>query len=173
MNKYVASVSGLTGANLGFLTLRLWLGSRALLTGLEKYVGKSVTQEPLLDSTGQPDISGATMQVESKVYGFSYYRALPESLRTKFDAEPLLPAFATKTFCAILGPSLIVLGLAVLLGLFTRPALFLSGVIYTALTLGLILIGQDQGVAALGVHIALVAFALVRAQDNRFTVTRP
>lgn len=165
-------LAGLNGANLGFLTLRLWLGARAVITGLEKYAGKISVEEPLLDATGQPDASGAMMQVDHKVYGFSHYHGLPETLVTKFNAEPLLPAWALKAFGAALGPALIILGVALLTGLFTRPALFLTGLLYTALTLGLILIGQDQGVASLGVHIALVAFALFRSEDNRFTLTR-
>lgn len=172
MKDFLGKFRDLTGANLGFLTLRLWLGARAVFTGLEKYAGKVSVEEPLLDATGQPDASGVMMQVEHKVYGFSHYHGLPESLVTKFNAEPLLPSWALKAFGGALGPALILLGLALLAGLFTRPTLFLMGALYTALTLGLILIGQDQGVASLGVHIALVALALFRSGDNRFTVTR-
>jgi thiosulfate dehydrogenase [quinone] large subunit len=40
------------------------------------------------------------------------------------------------------------------------------------LTVGLILIKQDDGVAWLGIHVALVAFALALARHNRFTLLK-
>jgi len=42
--------------------------------------------------------------------------------------------------------------------------------IYVALTVGLILIKQDDGVAWLGIHMALIAFALILAKHNRFAL---
>lgn len=163
---------GLTGGNLAFLSLRLWLGARALLTGIEKYSAKITTQEPLLDATGAPDPSGAMVEIEKKVYGFSHYHPVPESLQTKLGAEPLLPEFLTRPFYFLLGPALILLGIALLLGITTRLSLFATGLLYTMLTAGLILIGQDQGVAWLGIHITLVAMALLLADHNRFALTR-
>ncbi|MDQ8186468.1 hypothetical protein, partial [Pelagicoccus sp. SDUM812002] len=47
------------GASFAFLVLRLWLGVRSLLTGLEKFAGVETKQRPLLDEFGDPDISGA------------------------------------------------------------------------------------------------------------------
>jgi thiosulfate dehydrogenase [quinone] large subunit len=163
---------GFTGRNFAFLTLRLWLGGRALITGLEKYSAKITTQEPLLDAAGAPDASGAMVEIEKKVYGLSHYHAVPESLQTKLGAEPLLPDFLTKPFYAALGPVLIITGLLLIIGVATRLSLFAMGVLYTSLTVGLILIGQDQGVSWLAIHIGLVAMALNLADDNRFAVTR-
>jgi thiosulfate dehydrogenase [quinone] large subunit len=163
---------GLTGRNLAFLSLRLWLGGRALITGLEKFSTKITTQEPLLDAAGVPDTSGAMVEIEKKVYGFSYYHPVPETLQTKLGAEPLLPDILTKPFYAALGPLLIITGLLLIAGVASRLSLFAMGVIYTALTVGLILIGQDQGVSWLAIHIGLVAMALTLADDNRFAVTR-
>jgi len=57
-----------------------------------------------------------------------------------------------------------------LLGIGTRLSLFLQGVIYTALTIGLILIKQDDGISWLGIHIALVAFALTLVKHNQFAL---
>jgi len=214
VNPPSTTVFGLTGGNLAFLTLRLWLGGRALLTGLEKYSAKITIQEPLLDAAGAPDSSGAMVEIEKKVYGLSHYHAIPDSLQTKFAAEPLLdaagapdssgamveiekkvyglshyhaipdslqtkfaaepllPDFLTKIFYASLGPALLLLGLALILGIATRISLFLTGLLYTSLTLGLILIGQDQGVSWLAIHIGLVALALSLVDHNRFAVTR-
>ncbi len=45
-----------------------------------------------------------------------------------------------------------------LVGLGTRLSLFVQGLIYIALTVGLILLGQNDGISWLGIHIALVAF---------------
>ena len=167
-----AAAKSLSGHAFAFLSLRLWLGSRALITGLEKYSAKITVQEPLLDAAGQPDMSGAMMDVEKKIYGLKYYHALPDTLQTKFAAEPLLPGFLCTPFYALLGPTLLILGLFLLLGIANRFTLFAMGALYTALTLGLFLIGQDAGVSWLAIHIGLVAFALTLVDHNRFAVTR-
>jgi thiosulfate dehydrogenase [quinone] large subunit len=59
-----------------------------------------------------------------------------------------------------------------LVGIGTRISLMLQGLLYIVLTAGLILIKQDDGVAWLGIHVALVALALVLARHNRFTILR-
>lgn len=166
------TVFGLTGHALAFLSLRLWLGSRALVTGLEKYSAKITVQEPLLDAAGQPDMSGAVVDVEKKIYGLKYYHALPDTLQTKFAAEPLLPGFLSAPFYALLGPALLVLGVLLLIGAANRLTLFAMGVLYVSLTFGLLLIGQDAGVSWLAIHIGLVALALTLVDHNRFAVTR-
>ena len=156
----------------GFWILRLWLGLRALLSGLEKFSAKISVQQPLLDAKGVPDPSGAVVEVQQKVYGLSHYQAMPDTLRDRFANEPLLPTLLTTPFYLLLGYVLIVLGLAVLLGIRTREALLGMGILYAALTVGLILIGQEQGVAWLGVHVLLVVAALVLLPFNRWSVTR-
>jgi thiosulfate dehydrogenase [quinone] large subunit len=166
------AAAGLSGRSLAFLVLRLWLGSRALIAGLEKYSAKITVQEPLLDASGQPDLSGAMLDVEKKVYGLSHYRALPDTLQTRFAAEPLLPGFLTAPFYFILGPALILLGLLLLLGVASRATLFAMGALYTGLTVGLMLIAQDAGVSWLAIHVGLVAAALVLVDHNRFSITR-
>jgi thiosulfate dehydrogenase [quinone] large subunit len=163
---------GLAGGTLAFLSLRLWLGLRAFVTGLEKFSATITIQEPLLDATGQPDMSGAMVEIEKKIYGLSHYHAVPESLQTKLAAEPLLPALLAKPFYAMLGPMMILTGILLLLGVASRLSLFAMGVLYSALTVGLILMGQDAGVAWLGIHVGLVAFALTLADQNRFALTR-
>jgi len=59
-----------------------------------------------------------------------------------------------------------------LLGLWTRLSLVLMAVLYTLLMVGLLLIHQEDGVAWLGIHLGLVAFALTLARHNRFALTR-
>lgn len=161
-----------SGRTLAFLTLRLWLGLRAVVAGVEKFSTRISIQEPLLGADGKPDPSGAIVEIERKVYGLKHYNALPDSLRTKFAEEPLLPAFLTTPFYAVLGPALILLGLMLLLGIASRPALFAMGVLYTVLTVGLMLIGQDAGVSWLAIHAGLVALALSLSDANRFSLTR-
>lgn len=133
-----------------FLVLRLWLSARAIITGLQKFAG--------------------TNEAGEKTYGTSYYMAIPDAMKEAFSAQPLLPDFLTKPFYAALGYGLIAVGLMLLVGIGTRISLVLMGVLYTALTFGLILIGADDGISWLGVHIILVALALAYAKHNRFAV---
>ena len=155
-----------------FLLLRLWLGLRAVTAGLEKFAGKVSEQTPLLDEFGQPDINGAVVAVERKVYGLKYYQGIPAALQSKFAAEPLLPAFLLKPYAASLGWILIASGLLLLAGVTTRTMLFVHGLIYISLSFGLILINESGGVAWLAAHMILVVAALMLARHNRFALSR-
>ncbi len=155
-----------------FWTLRAWLGLRTLLSGLEKFSAKISVQQPLLDEKGNPDPSGAVVEVSQKVYGFSHYQAIPDSLKDKFAGEPLLLSIFTVPFYLTLGYILIILGVLLLIGVRTRETLLAMGLLYCVLTVGLILIGQEGGVAWLGIHVIMVAGALVLAPFNRLTITK-
>lgn len=150
-----------------FWTLRLWLGFRALLAGIEKYAGTVREQVPLLDEFGQPDINGTMVDVERKVYGLSHYHGLPKPLADQFAAEPLMPAWALSAYGAILGPLLILVGLTLLLGIVPRISLFVMGLIYVSLSIGLILLNESGGIAWLGVHVIMVVAALRLVAHDR------
>jgi thiosulfate dehydrogenase [quinone] large subunit len=156
-----------------FLVLRGWLAVRAILAGIEKFSAFRTIQKPFVDpTTGMVDPSGAMIEVKQKFYSLTNYSGIPQSLKDKFATEPLLPHAATTPFYVVLGWALIVLGVMLLVGVGTRISLFLQGLLYIALTAGLILIKQDDGVAWLGIHVGLVAFALMLAKYNRFTLLR-
>ena len=158
---------------LAFLVLRGWLAARAIVTGIEKFGAYKTIQEPLIDpATGQPDASGVLHNVSIKYYSFANYSGVPASLKEKFAHEPLLPHFALTIFDKLLGPAFILTGIMLLLGLGTRLSLFLQGLIYIALTVGLILIHQDDGISWLGIHVALVALALVLVKHNKLALLK-
>lgn len=158
---------------LAFWVLRLWLAVRAILTGIEKFSAVASIQRPVIDpTTGVEDPSGAVIDMKMKFYSLTNYSGIPAPLKDKFANEPLLPHFATGIFNHLLGPALIVSGVMLLLGLGTRLSLLAQGIIYTSLTVGLILIKQDDGISWLGIHIALVAFALTLAKHNKFTLLK-
>ena len=156
-----------------FWALRLWLGFRALFVGIQKFaVYKSVAM-PLIDpSTGQPDASGVMVNVSVKSYSWANYAGIPAGLRDKFAHDPLLPHFALTLFDRVLGPAFILTGIMLVIGLGTRLSLLIQGLLFIALTVGLVLIDQNDGVAYLGIHIGLVAAAFLLAQHNRFVVLK-
>ena len=156
-----------------YLVLRLWLGLRALFIGIEKFSSYKSVAVPLIDpTTGQPDASGVMVNVNIKSYALANYAGVPASLRDKFAHEPFIPKFALVVFDKMLGPAFILTGIMLLIGLGTRVSLLAQALIYIALTVGLVLIDQPDGVAYLGIHIGLVAAALLLAQHNRFTVLK-
>ncbi|GAB5561482.1 MAG: hypothetical protein SynsKO_31290 [Synoicihabitans sp.] len=154
----------------GYLVLRVWLGLRALLTGVEKYAGTEIVEEPLLDEFGEPDLNGAMVEIKTKVYGMEHYHGVPPPLASKFEAEPLLPNWGLSLFDAVLGPALIVLGVTLLIGLAPRISLFLQGLLYSGLSVGLILLNESGGIAWLAIHVLLVVAALRLVKHDRFSV---
>lgn len=157
-------------ASMAFVLLRLWLGIRSLITGIEKFAGVETRQRPLLDEFGDPDISGAMVNVKEKVYGFSHYHGLPKPLYDKFAAEPLMPVWMLDLYSGVLGYILILLGVLLLLGALPRISLVASGLVYVSLSVGLILLNESGGIAWLATHMILVALALVLVKYNRFAV---
>jgi thiosulfate dehydrogenase [quinone] large subunit len=157
------------GPALGVLLIRLWLGVRGLITGVEKFAGTRVSDQPVAIE-GQPNAYGLTDAATAKVYALTNYHGIPPSLLGKFQSEPLIPGFMLPAYDAMIGPAFLILGTALILGIFPRVSLFLTGLLYTSLTVGLILIQQDAGVAWLGIHVLLVALALLFSDRDRFAL---
>jgi len=156
-----------------FLALRLWLGVRALFVGINKFAAYKSVAMPLIDpSTGQPDASGVMINVNVKSYALANYAGIPVALRDKFAHEPVFPKFALVAFDRVLGPAFILTGIMLIIGLGTRISLLAQALLFIALTVGLVLIDSNDGVAYLGIHIGLVAAAFLLAQHNRFVVLK-
>jgi thiosulfate dehydrogenase [quinone] large subunit len=156
-----------------FLALRMWLGVRALFVGIQKFAAYHSVATPLIDpSTGQPDASGVMVNVNVKTYALANYAGIPSALKDKFAHEPLFPKFALVAFDRLLGPAFILTGIMLLIGLGTRLSLVVQALLFIALTVGLILIDQNDGVAWLGIHIGLVAGAFLLAKHNKFAVLK-
>jgi thiosulfate dehydrogenase [quinone] large subunit len=156
-----------------FLILRLWLGVRALFVGIEKFSAYRTVAVPLIDpTTGQPDASGVMVNVNVKSYALANYAGIPAALSDKFYHEPLFPKFVLVAFDRMLGPAFILTGIMLVIGLGTRLSLLAQAALYIALTVGLVLIDQDAGVAYLGIHIGLVAAAFLLVEHNRFAVLK-
>jgi thiosulfate dehydrogenase [quinone] large subunit len=81
-----------------------------------------------------------------------------------------MPLWATKNFALVLGYALVVLGVGLLLGLKTRLTLVLTGLIYIGLSFGLMAVQEGEGVAWLGVHVAMFAGALLLVRHNRYVL---
>ena len=151
------------------LLARLWLGVRAVQTGVEKFAGTRAGDE-VVKVDGVPNEEGLTAAGSLKYYALENYHGVPAALMKKFEGEPLMMKFALPLYDKLLGPALIILGRTILLGVAYRSSLFVLGLLYISLTWGLILIKQDDGVSWLGVHMILILGALALARHNRFAI---
>jgi thiosulfate dehydrogenase (quinone) large subunit len=128
-----------------FFLLRLFLGLRTFLAGLDKFEAKGT-------------------------YSLANYSENMTRTAQGITGASFLPLWATKSFAFALGYLLLVLGAALLLGLKTRTTLFLTGLVYIGLSFGLMAVQESEGVAWLGIHVALIAAALVLVRHNRFAL---
>lgn len=128
-----------------FLLLRLFLGLRTLMAGVEKF-----------ESGGK--------------YSFEAYYANMSRMATGITGASFMPLWMTKSFAISLGYLLIVLGVTLLLGIRTRCSLILTGLLYIGLSFGLMAVQEAQGVAWLAIHVGLIAGALVLVRHNRLAV---
>jgi thiosulfate dehydrogenase [quinone] large subunit len=128
-----------------FLLLRLFLGLRTLLAGIEKFE------------------RGGT-------YSFSNYYDNMTRMAQGITGASFMPLWATKNFALVLGYALLVLGVGLLLGLKTRLTLVLTGLIYIGLAFGLMAVQEGEGVAWLGIHVAMIVGALLLVRHNRYVL---
>ena len=128
-----------------FLLLRLFLGLRTVLAGLEKWESKGT-------------------------YSFANYYENMGRMAQGITGASFLPLWMTRGFAHSLGYALVILGVALLLGVRTRIALFLTGLLYVGLSFGLMAVQEGEGVAWLGMHVAMFAGALLLVRHNRFAL---
>ena len=140
--KSTESACELTAA---FLLLRLFLGLRTLLAGIEKFEGKGT-------------------------YSFANYYENMGRMAQGITGASFMPLWMTRNFAHVLGYALVVIGAALLLGLKTRATLVLTGLLYVGLSFGLMAVQESEGVAWLAIHVGLIAGALVLVRHNRFAL---
>ena len=133
------------GYTAAFTLLRLFLGLRTFFAGLEKFEAKGT-------------------------YSLQNYSDNMTRMAQGITGASFLPLWATRNFALALGYLLIVLGAALLLGIKTRTTLFLTGLVYVGLSFGLMAVQESEGVTWLGIHVAMVAGALVLVRYNRFAL---
>ncbi len=166
-----AAVSDKLAMVSGSVLLRVWLGVRAIQSGIEKFATTAQVDRPQL-ADGEP--TGLSETVTVKAYSLSAYQGIPPAMEDTFADQPLIPAFMLPIYDAVLGPALLILGATVLLGIASRASLFLLGMLYVSLTWGLILLGSagDAGVAWLGTHIILIVLALQLTRHDPLRVLK-
>jgi thiosulfate dehydrogenase [quinone] large subunit len=128
-----------------FLILRLFLGLRTLMAGLEKFE-------------------------LNKSYSTANYSENMTRMATGISNNSTIPLWAAKAFALPLGYILTILGLALLLGVKSRATLFVTGLVYVGLSFGLMAVQEGEGVAWLAVQVLMFAVALVFVRHNRFTL---
>lgn len=153
----------------GSILCRLWLGVRALQTGIEKFAGeKAVNAEVEAGGAATGLYAGSSV----KEYSMAAYHGVPETMMEQFKAEPLMLKFALPLYDKVLGPALILMGLTVILGVGTRISYLAQGLLYISLTWGLILLNQSSGVAWLGTHMILIVMGLYLIKHDRFVLLK-
>lgn len=128
-----------------FLLLRLFLGLRTLLAGIEKFESKGT-------------------------YSFANYYENMSRMASGITGASFMPLWLTRNFAHTLGYALIVLGVALLLGVKSRATLILMGLLYVGLSFGLMAVQESEGVAWLAIHVGLIAGALVLVRHDRFAL---
>src|ERR1044071_8519345 len=142
MNDTSSSLYARAEYTAAFLLLRLFLGLRTFLAGLEKFEA-------------------------NKSYSFSNYTENMTRMATGISSYSLIPLWAAKMFALSLGFLLVILGGTILLGIKTRLSLFLGGLVYVGLAFGLMMVQEGEGVAWIGMQVLMFAVALVFVRYNR------
>ena len=128
-----------------FLLLRLFLGLRTLMAGLEKFEA-------------------------NKSFSTANYSENMVRMATGISNNSVIPLWAAKAFALPLGYALTILGVALILGLKSRVSLFISGLVYVGLAFGLMAVQEGEGVAWIAVQVLMFAVALTLVRHERFAL---
>lgn len=141
------SVSSWPNATWAFLTLRLFLALRWIISAIEKF-----------------ELEGT--------YSFANYYANARRLGEGIAGATFLPTWLALPYAYTLGHLTMVVGILLLLGVKTRLMLLITGALYISLAVGLMAAEENEGVAWLAIHVGLTAGALLLVSHNRLAITR-
>ena len=133
------------GHTLAFLVLRLFLGLRTLMAGIEKFESKGT-------------------------YSVANYRDNMHHMAEGITSASFLPLWMTNAFAMTLGYVLTLLGALLILGVKSRTMLFITGLVYVGLGFGLMVVQEQQGTAWIGIYVGLIAGALLLSRHDRLSV---
>lgn len=136
-----------TDATWAFLTLRLFLALRWIISAIEKF-----------------ELNGE--------YSFANYYANMKRMGEGIASSSILPAWMTVPYAYTLGHLTMIVGILLLLGVKTRCMLIATAALYVSLAAGLMFVEENEGIAWLAIHVALSAGALLLVKHNRIAITK-
>ncbi len=138
------------GYDFAHLILRLWVGMRLFMAGLDKFRWGN----------------GATT-----TFGLENYAKKTEPLAKLMADNSFLPEAACKGFAATIGYILIPVGLWVAIGICTEFGLLAAGLVFLMLGFGLAALPDDtEMVTNIGLSVLIVAAALVTSKAKTFSL---
>jgi hypothetical protein len=152
-----------------FLILRLFMGFRLALSGLEKmgyFVAKGAAKfEEALKLKLWLGDSGFTEE-------FPYGNGTMANIAKVMTEHTTLPKWMIQGFLIPLPYLMLATGVLILIGLLNRIAWWLAGLIWFSLALGQMLLPDEGTVQQLGLYLLMCAVALVIVDHNRIRITR-
>ena len=126
------------------LLLRLWIALRLIAAGVDKF------------RAGAGDLEN--------------YKTKMGNIAKLTYEKGFLPKNLCELYAQPIGYILIIVGVWVLLGLFTELGLLAAGLTFLSLAVGLATLPDDTEVVLIGVHILIVAAALVTNKANKISL---
>ncbi|MEM7387977.1 MAG: hypothetical protein AAF514_23830 [Verrucomicrobiota bacterium] len=148
-------------ASLGFLFLRLWIGFRLLFAGLDKFMDFK---------TGEWSMEYYNNKMEA-ISGLIKENSLVLNNIPGLGENSKLIEFFFDLYSKSLGWGLLIIGATLILGIFTRLSLVAAGFLFLTLSIGLMMLPDDDGIAYLGIHVGLVAAALIMSRHSKLNLT--
>ena len=130
-----------------FLALRLFLALRWLFAGLDKF-----------GSVGN--------------YSFSNYYPKMRGMAGGIAENSIVPGWAAELFAIPMGYLMLLLSLTILLGVKMRISLIVSLFLYVGLSVGLMAVDEQHGIAWIGVHLIISVMALKMAGQAKWVVLK-
>lgn len=132
------------------LLLRLWVGLRLFMAGLDKFRWGN----------------GPTVS-----FGLDNYSKKTGPLAKLMTDNSFMPEWACNAFAATIGYILVPVGIWVAIGIFTEFGLLAAGLVFLALGMGLASLPDDTEVVSnIGLSILIVAAALVTSKAKTFSI---
>ncbi|MFZ2281770.1 MAG: hypothetical protein WAW39_28480 [Prosthecobacter sp.] len=132
------------------LLLRLWVGMRLFMAGLDKFRWGN----------------GPTVS-----FGLDNYSKKTGPLAKLMSDNSFMPQWACDAFAATIGYILVPVGIWVAIGICTEFGLLAAGLVFLSLGLGLAALPDDTEVVSnIGLSILIVAAALVTSKAKTFSI---
>lgn len=130
--------------------LRMWIGMRLMFAGLTKFLKKNE------EGTFEFNTENAAATMENITGPMKNFTAIPE--------------WAIDQFATVLPWALLIIGCWLIVGLFSRIALFAAGGLILSLSMGLMMLPDDVAAVQRGVEILVIALALITVKHNILAV---